>query len=334
MIRVTWEMAMVDMWDSIVAPVAGRNVRRASNDHPIDLRVGLGANGERYFIVGPLVQASHDLPRLTGFVLEFEHQPDDRWLLVIELRDNDDRSVFRSLIHDLMLSTEHLSEGQNDQAVSIIVGRIQKWQEMLRRRRESVLSRSEILGLFGELAFLVDNLPLSIGIADAVKSWRGGYGDEQDFAIGNVIIETKSQLSTSDAALKISSENQLDTQSGEILIRHATFSAGVAGLPGSRTLNEIANEAKALARSSSDQSLEDLEDGLIAWGYSERDEYDEESWTPIRARNYEVADNFPAITSQTVAPGITRVRYQIAISACSEFERSEEWLTGKLKHAN
>lgn len=325
---------MADMWDRIVAPVAGRNVRRASKDHPIDLRIGLGASGELYFIVGPLAQASHDLPKLTGFVLEFEHQLDDRWLLVIELRDNNDRSVFRSLIHDLMLSTEHLSEGQNDQAVAIIVGRIQKWQEMLRRRRESVLSRSEILGLFGELAFLVDNLSLSIGIVDAIKSWRGGFGDEQDFAIGNIIIETKSQLSTSDATLKISSENQLDTQSGEIVIRHATFSAGAPGLVGSRTLNEIVTEAKDLARASSDQSLEDLEDGLIAWGYSVRDEYDEESWTPIHARNYEVTDTFPSITGQTVAPGITRVRYQIAISTCSEFERSEEWLTRKLTNVS
>ncbi len=61
-------------------------------------------------------------------------------------------------------------------------------------RAEDALSREAETGLVGELALLTGMIGV-YGPADAVKTWRGGHGEEHDFGLPGVDLEVKTTIS-------------------------------------------------------------------------------------------------------------------------------------------
>jgi hypothetical protein len=237
----------------------------------------------------------------------------------LTLLDPESLEIFRVLCHDLLSATAKLPRGDNGAGLLVVVARLYEWQELLKRRYEKVLSTKEVIGLFGELLFLRDCLMPVMGL-EAPSSWRGSFKEEQDFVIGNWIIEIKTQLSTADQRIFISSEAQLDTSSGNILLCHQTLGASMTSHSSSRSLNQVVDEIAALLGPTESSPRLAFQLGLLKADYTRRPEYDERRWVLASRRLFSVENGFPRITPATLAQGIERVSYQLRVEACLPFE--------------
>lgn len=313
---------MTDQWSDISSSAHPGidNVRRVETHYPLDFRRGKDFQGRYIFVLeGPGDKVSLPAPpKLAGIDVSTDFNTTGSCRLVLTLLDRAQFEIFSVLCHDLLSATSNLPRGANDRGLMVVLKRLLRWQELLKRRQDEVLTRQQIIGLMGELLFLRDRVLPAIGI-DAVSAWRGPYGDEQDFVHGGWIIEIKTQLSTSDQRIFVSSEAQLDTSSGNIVVCHQTLGASSQDEVSSRTLNGLIDEIRTSLGAGGSVAL-DFERALIESRYKRRSEYDATRWVLATRRTYMVADSFPRITPSVLPEGIERVTYHIRLEACQPFE--------------
>lgn len=318
-----------DAWSDIPkgTTTGGRTERRADPAHPLDFFRARSDKGNYVLVLkGDELPPVGKLPVLSGVALSLKHNHEALDELVLELRDNEQSSLFRALCADILRATSELALGDNSTGVRRVISRIERWQELLKKRKDQILSRQEIIGLVGELLFLKDRVMPRLRPQEAVAAWRGAHKDEQDFAIGEWIIEIKTQLSTADQFLKISSEAQLDTTSGPVMLIHQTIAAAPESDPTALTLNRMVSSIRSALLHSGASALDVFEAGLIAAGYDIRPEYDEEGWIPVRCRMFEITEDFPRLTPKNLPAGVQNVTYRILPNACAGHERDEVWL--------
>jgi hypothetical protein len=318
---------MSDDWEEIGTTSGNRTERRADPDHPLDFFRARSEKGNYMLVLkGDELPSSKKLPVLSGLEISIVHSDSELDELLLELLDSEQKSIFRALVADILLATSDMALGENAAGAARLITRVERWQDLLKRRRNQVLSRQAIIGLFGELHFFRERVLPRMQPTEATASWRGPHGDEQDFVIGGWIIEIKTQLATADQFLKISSEAQLDTSSGPIAICHQTLSPAPSEDPDALTLNEIIADIRNKLLNFGASALDIFEAGLISAGYETRPEYDLESWKPVRATIYEVEDDFPRLIPSNMSVGIRNVTYRILPAACSDYSRNEDWL--------
>lgn len=326
---------MSDPWDIPGAHAPGnRTERLADPDHPLDFYRGRDFEGHYLFWLECDAAGSPpvEIPRIGGIEIDLRTAAPGRWFLGLALRDSNQLEIFRALCSNLMAATSHLARNAGERGVGIVLNRLKRWQDLLRRREDDLLSRSEILGLAGELLFLRDRLLGSMSDVGAVLAWRGPYGDEQDFVVGGRIVEIKTQLATADRRFQISTEDQLDTASGEIVLCHQTLGLASSDQPGARSLNALTAEILEHLLQGSGDAADIFRAGLVEGGYRRRPEYDVEWWLPGEFRIYEVTPEFPRLVASGLPAGVSRVRYEISVAACGPFEKTTDWLIGFLQN--
>ncbi len=323
-----------DPWCDIAVPseVNSLNVRRADVEHSLDYWFGRDLQG-RYvlcFDSDADVPSASSVPKPAGIevsTLGLGQRGGSR--LVLTLLESEQVDIFRALCSDLMRSTTGLSGSESGAGLSITLNRLRRWQSLLERARNDLLPRTKVIGLVGELLFLRDLLVPRMGNFDAVQSWRGPYGDEQDFLMVGRMIEIKTQLSTSDRYLPVSSAEQLDTSSGPILVCHQTLDVPADEAVGAVSLNGLVNSLTSAMDAMEPAAADLFQTSLLEAGYRWRDEYERPSWLLNSRSFYEVRDGFPRITTHMIASGIDRVRYRVSVPACAAFEIGErtamEW---------
>lgn len=311
---------MLADWEDISPPrdTSTLNVLRADPRHPLDFRIGRDARGRFAF----QLEATGVPPGITGIEspagmdLVLEYIGDDVGRLTLLLHDREDFEIFRVLCDDLLEVTRAMDLQDAPSAVNMLLGRLDRWQKVLARRRQGRLTRNEEIGLFGELLFLRDVLSARSGISSAVAAWRGPYGDEQDFAVAGAIIEVKTQGTTSDSWILVSSEDQLDPSSGEIFLCRQCIAASTY-VGHCESLDGLVRQLLA-ATSSVPVSNSLLRTGLAAAGWKEGAGYHQGWWLEERSF-YRVEEGFPSIVRADLRPGVARVTYQIAAAACQPF---------------
>lgn len=314
---------MLADWDEI-APAAepgARNVRLADSDHPLDFRIGRDFRSRYVFQLDGdgSAGAGMSIPKLAGMECELEPLPGDRLRLTLTLGNGADFSNFRLMCTGLMLATEGFSPAHSEAGMIAAIEELHRWQEMLRRRRDSLLSRNEIIGLIGELHFLRDVLCPRFGILASLRFWNGPEGHEQDFVVGGAIFEVKTQVVTADRRIRISSEDQLDPVQGRIFI----CNQGVAPLPVSdpaaRTLSALVAEVRSMAAALDVRATDLLDIALLEARYEDREEYDEEAWILVDRNLYAVTGEFPRIERADLRSGVEMVEYSIRIADCRQY---------------
>lgn len=318
---------MLSEWQAIVPPAepGACNVLLADSLHPLDFRIGRDHRGRYVFqLDGDGDNAARlEVPKVSAFTCEIETLEDGRSRLVLILGNSADYRNFALMCTSLMLATEQLAPSQSGKGLVMAVEELHRWQEMLRQRSERLLSKSERIGLFGELLFLRDVLCVRLGWESAVRSWVGPGRDEQDFVVGGNIYEIKTQIITTDRRIRISSEDQLDPTQGRILL----CNQGIAPVPAtelaSRTLNSIVSEIRSHLAGAGARSPELLEIALFATGYEERPEYDQENWVLVDRTYFEVIGDFPRIERQDLRAGVEMVSYSIRFADCLAYTVTE-----------
>ena len=296
------------------------NVRRASSTHPLDFFRGRNHAGQYIFSL-TADDGCRELPKppkLNGIDVSLERRPSDGARLVLTLEDRDQFEIFRALCSHLLDATADHPRGADGPGLRLVLRRLADWHNMLRRRRDGLLTTIEIIGLVGELLFLRDEVMPRAGVAGGVAAWRGAHREEQDFAIGAWQIEVKTQLSTSDQRLLISSEAQLDTAGSRLLLSHQAVARAPAGGT-AVSLNALVDDLTRQFTAAGPAILEQFETALEACRYARRDEYDEAEWLLTDRRLYEVREDFPRLTAAMLPHGVHAVSYSILLSACDSF---------------
>ena len=153
------------------------------------------------------------LPKLKGIEFNIVSEGGKTSLIAI-LTDDTARDLFRTFCSDLIVSSRKVKTKDSVALINAMKSRIERWQDLMSRSKDKILSESEQIGLFGELVFLRDILMQKLDLINALTAWEPD--GEQDFGWSGKLFEVKTQKSTSDKKVKINSLEQLDTVSGEI----------------------------------------------------------------------------------------------------------------------
>ncbi|WP_085642915.1 PD-(D/E)XK motif protein [Thalassospira sp. MCCC 1A03138] len=314
---------MLERWRSLSpAPEIGaRNVLIADSAHPLDFRIGRDCRGRFVFMLDTdkPVDKRPVLPSVKGMLIELENLANDRTRLVVVLQDDADLQNFSLMCTGLMLATNAISASRSPEGLLKTLEELHRWHEMLKRRRDNRLTRSERIGLVGELLFLRDELLPRMEILPALLAWTGHEGHEQDFVISSAIFEVKTQVVTADRMISISSEDQLDPVQGRILLCNQGISPVPSGTSNACTLNSIVKELVGLAKATGGAASDLLAIGLLEAGYEPHEEYDDEIWMLVDRAVYEIRGDFPRIERAELRHGVEQVRYRIRVSDCQPY---------------
>jgi hypothetical protein len=178
----------------------------------------------------------------------------------------------------------------------------------------SLLSRSDQLGLFGELWFLRVWLLPHVGARMAVDRWRGPTGSRHDFEWSGRSVEGKATTSTRGNVHRINGVDQLMPPDGGVLY---LFSVRLREEAGS------SNTLPALVRAISQEvgadpeAADRFETTLTRAGYSllHAEEYEKHRLRVVEEGLYAVRDNFPRIVPASfpggVPGGVEALEYEI-----------------------
>jgi hypothetical protein len=193
---------------------------------------------------------------------------------------------------------------------------ISRWRQFWGRLPQSILSRSEQIGLFAELWFLLTWLG-SEDVAMALSRWRGPTGSRHDFEWQGYSVEVKATISVHHLVHRVNGVDQLvPPESGSLLL----FSLQVRQEEGAaNSLPIVVGMLRSRIAGNPDAAL-DLEDKLARIGYSST--HDPE-YGRLRLRVgseglYRVDHDFPRITPlsfrEGVPNGVGKIEYDVTLN--------------------
>lgn len=325
---------MNNPWSDIATPSREFNVRLVSDKHPLKLYWGKDVRGGYLFIVQFSKDATPDkkaLPELSGIRVAIAPAP-DCCRLVLLLNETPNWELFKSLCVDLIYASENASN--HSEAVNIIIRRLLRWHEFLKREKLHLLSPEAIKGLIGELLFMKNVLVPQFGWAEAMSFWKGPLGAPQDFAVYDTAVEVKAQSGSSKPYIQISSLEQMEAQLPNFYLIVNTLATIDPEHDEAFTLNSLISDIRKELNSTDDMTRELFESLIFQVGYIQLEHYDTPSYRCVASRSFEVCDNFPRLMVSNVASGITKASYQISLDSCMPFEKELTFLSEGDCHDN
>jgi hypothetical protein len=316
---------MNNPWAAIEKPDSDLNVRLVDVNHPLKLYWGVDTRNRYCFAFDAAIQAlpqKRSLPALSGMEICVVIR-EERGKLLLLLQKNEDWEIFFALCSDLIRATSSVA---NEAAASgVILRRLLRWQELLRRNRPQILTPEEIKGLMGELLFLRDPLSVVFGYDAAVTAWRGPENAPQDFTVAETACEIKCQSGGSRPVVRISSADQLCPQLPEGYLVVYTLARQPDKGQGAMSLNSVVAEIRTELAKASETARERFEDLLFSAGYVPRDEYEDYLFSFVAVKTFRLVDGFPRILPSTLTPGIESVAYSVNLEQCSKFAAKPSW---------
>ena len=269
-------------------------------------------------------QVSQQLPKLRGLTVERRSpaaDPDD--VLVLRLLESEHREIFHRLCLDIVDATGRAET--EAEAISRFVARTWRWHRLLRGGRDGRLNEEQQKGLIGELGLLETHLLSAVGVAQAVRSWRGPLGAPKDFEIGRVSVEVKARRGDSSAHVTISSEHQMDSTGVDVLfLQVVEITEAVSEAANALTITEIADRIRSVVAAHDPMTVDLFDARLFATGFDWSDDYSDRRWIRGREHFFNVREGFPRITRSVLPVGVLNVRYSISLPDCEPFRVSAD----------
>lgn len=205
--------------------------------------------------------------------------------------------IFQDLCNSLVSGLEGITDAHHRAHATIL--RAHAWSELFKSGRRE-LNRQQILGLYCELRFLVDQwLPLGYDI----DTWFGPDRKSQDFldVADNLAVEVKYVNSSN--SVSISSIHQLSFGGCLYLVGYQ-LTESEAGASLNDLVRLIRSQLDPLQRATFDSKL-------IKIGYETLPSYDEQ-YTVTNSMIFKVNNDFPKITPGTLH-GVVQVRYTLQL---------------------
>jgi len=317
---------MNNPWSQIEKPARDFNVRLVGDKHLLKLYWGRDTRGRYLFIYDALpdgLPEKSSLPNLEGIGAYLANEGAASAKLILILNETVNWELFHALCSDLVRATEKVEDGPA--ASAVLLRRLNRWQEFLKKARSGILPMESIKGLIGELIYLSKHVAPVFGLNDAVTFWKGPEGAPQDFAVNNTAIEIKCQSGSSKPYVRITSAEQLDPQLPEGFL--TVFTIATAGEDDKEkfTLNSVVEELRIALQTASEPARERFEDLLYLAGYVTSEAYDEYQFNVIAVKSFKLEDGFPRLMISEIPQGIDNVTYNLSLEACAEHEGQPNW---------
>jgi len=294
------------------------STRRVDPDLPWGFFWGRGFHNKLLFVLqhdGPEIEQGK-IPNLRGVDIFDEPDGDSgHRVLILRLDSLENRDIFAHLCRDIV---EFVSEVENQkQAVDLALKRTWKWHHLLRGGTGQRLSMEQQKGLLAELFFLKGTAVPAIGLASAIRGWKGPYDSPKDFEFGSTCVEVKSKRATNSGAVKISSVEQLDTTGLDRLFLHVRDIDNVeVGTAGSCNLSGIVEGLISDCKKVAPEVIAELETALLAAGYTYDEDYSQDNWQVGAVYEFVVDERFPRIVPTDVVVGVGSVIYTVDLTHC------------------
>ncbi len=269
---------------------------------------------------------SERLPRFRGVELIVDGDVDNRNPRIVwRLKDSELRDIFYRLCIDIMECAD--AAHTESEAAAIALSRTWRWHHLMRGGGADVLSAEEQKGLLGELLLLEHFFLSKISPKKSLSAWRGPLGESRDFKMGALAIESKARSSDGDAAVRISSEYQLDNTDVDALYLHVV-AIDPAGEDDEDcvTLQSVADRIGASIKTRDPDALARFQTLLLAAGMRPEDDYSALWFRLGRRHVFRVHEAFPRLIPSTLPDGVERVSYNVLLSSCGGFVADDESL--------
>jgi hypothetical protein len=317
-------MKAADVWTDLESsPVtgAGRLRRRIAADSSQDLHLELAMpEGRRVLSLGvpfDVIVDGDKLPETRGLEHRLLKGATTK-TLSLELLDPAAADLFAILADDLIDITSRSPDTAT--AVEAWTGRVARWQRLFRNGNQG-LSPELQRGLFAELSVMRELLEPAVGITGAIGAWFGPDRSRHDYQLPTTSLEVKSCAANQPQIVSINGERQLDdTGTPSLHLLHVSLDVHHNG---PESLTEMIGSLRGLASGSGAEAA--LEDQLLEYGFLDlhTTRYANTGYTVRERRAFKVGPGFPRIIESELPDGVGRVRYRLAIAACTDFEVGE-----------
>lgn len=220
--------------------------------------------------------------------------------------------IFTKLCWDLIEFTR-----TSTQPIVDLVNRFSNWQELLQKIPDGLLSTTQQKGLIGELLYL-EKLIEDIGEDDAVSSWVGPEGADQDYLTNDYWAEIKATTASSDSIL-ISSLQQLDREDDGYIVVYfldKTSSSGLSSFSLSDVFRRLINKLNSIKNRNSFICK------LSKIGFYEKDleKYEDTRFLLSNIKTFFVSESFPKLTKNNVSAEIVEAKYRLSLSSIDSYK--------------
>ncbi|WP_282697971.1 PD-(D/E)XK motif protein [Streptomyces sp. CC208A] len=307
----------------------GRSSRRLHPDSPLDVFLSVAHPGRQRMLVlradarsaDHIVRSVGRLPRAAGIEMQLSAVSRLEYELQLVLTANDLREVFNPLVTDVA-DTARTAPAAAD-ALTAAVNRFERWQDLLRTVGRDGLGAEARRGLYGELLVLGDHLLTALPESEAVESWTGPTGANQDFQLPGVAIEVKASAAKHPRSVRIASERQLDDTGVPHLLLCMMVLDERRGGSGESLNRRVQCVREQLASAAARARFDGL---LIQAGYlpGHHDLYDEPRYTLRDLRFWHVRDDFPRLVESDLPEGVSNCTYHVTVSGLDSYQASAD----------
>lgn len=303
-------------WASIKRAGKGFDSERVDPNSKFNFFWALNKDGQYQFFIEHKKLEDWPAKKITLAGIDIQQfQTSTEFRLALSLREINDWDIFYILCDDLLQASDNSQEEKA--MLSVVYNRLLRWQKLFRKRGKKLLTDQEQQGLIGELYFLKNHLLTRFSDAEALSFWKGPFGEQQDFGVGNTAVEVKSKQGTSAPYVQISSIDQLESQLENFFLYVITLNSAPHTIGEAFSLNEIIEEIKSSINDSSDIDI--FENLLSEVGYMDLPEYSEKKYLVSNESVFEVKEGFPRLMSQDIPTGVVSVQYKVEIKECKSF---------------
>lgn len=254
------------------------------------------------------------LERLANLAVSVAQDKHGEWTRAITLTDTEYFEEFSILVESLVSAA---SEKPNETLALRAQGTaFEQWVAFYRRRQGFTLSSAR--GLFGELIILkLRQEQNEYSWTEALESWKGPFGNPQDFVFGAKLAEEVKTVNTSAKRVKINGVEQLNFD-GDLSLTILTVRDGVDSDSG----ETIAQVIERLRSELTPAQKELLRERLELVGYDPESELATSRYfETVKIDTYSVVGGFPKIDERGLPEAIDGVEYHLKISAIEEFRK-------------
>jgi hypothetical protein len=304
-----WQEALRTAWLELARyPAQNREFRtqRLSERLPIDAYAGLRAVDNAPCVLieaSPSADTSFEVGGMRlGIVAGDRGQ-----LLVLSLEDRDGLDLFATVCADALAASDTVP----NTALTDFLARLDAWRRFLRERR-SGLSRSETVGLIGELLVLIELLTVE---PDALTHWKAPDDGLHDFEFTGHALEVKTSLGAA-SSIRISGLDQLETSGFR---RLDLVHVKLIEAPDGASLESIISRIRSLIRN--EASIRTFENALLRRGLMP-DDAAARAAPRVQLRvidSYNVSADFPRLNRGRLPQAVVEAEYVLDTRALSAF---------------
>lgn len=322
-------MSRTSPWESVPTPLADYTVVRVPDLRGVPIYWGRDAASQCLLIVeltgDHTEQLRSDGVTLSGIGVDIRmgERPGSQ-RLVLTLARHVDTDLFQSLCETLIESLRKVDDSAA--ALAVALAHLKRWKAFLAGRK-ATLSSEQVRGLFAELQMMRSLYGTRLTPTMAVEGWCGADRVQQDFIFGDTAIEVKSLSGRERNAVRISSEDQLESLTADLFLAVYRLSE----LPDSdqaASLNELVRSIESEVADA--DAMEQFSRKLAAYGYAPLPEYDAPLFLVSDLQAYRVIEGFPRLVRSQIPNGIARLSYDIELETIQPFKCDSNEILGSV----